>query len=294
MMHIAKAAVEAYQVHPAELKSSDRALLSFARTLQFRHEAGCRCQGQPSDILQMAPDALTHAAGPSESGSGEAGLVAPSSPGTMMTGQDGVKQDDLEARRKMSFEDFLKEPRTAKNQFWEGDVTDLVTLDSIVALQDSTISVSDPVGFLKIKAQWQAAQKVLTSVPKFIKQAADDLTKHMKLKIAAANRDKKRRSDQESRDALKQIKADAAAAAEAIKKRKLAEEQKVSGIFTLTLLPADLVPEIAPMRGITGPNLGSCHVLVLRTWSFAWQMRLCKKHWRAGADSTKKRWPKPN
>ena len=71
----------------------------------------------------------------------------------------------------------------------------------------------------------------------------------MKLKVAEAAREKKRKADQESKDALKRIKEDAQKAAEHVKRRKQEQENHGSSVFTATL-PADLVPLATEMSDL--------------------------------------------
>ena len=77
---VADAAAAAYRTHPEQLKTGDRALLSLARVLQFRHETGVRCLGSVTDILQLVPDAsLTRKSSGEPAGGAAAPQASPQS-----------------------------------------------------------------------------------------------------------------------------------------------------------------------------------------------------------------------
>ena len=241
---VAKKAMDTFKEHPTELKAADRALLSFARTLQFRFETGCRCQGQAKDIQQMVPDASMCAVGPSVSASvgSDSAAAAPPSPSSTAAKSQVVTAEQLAARQAMSFRDFLAEVRTQKHKFWDGNVADLPTLEEVEEMQDKALTERDPLEFAKLKKEWALKEKILQCIPKAIKQAADDISKHMKVKVTENNREKRRRDEQTSKDALRKIREDAQAAADQVKRRKT-EGKKAQALFTITL-PVETVPQV--------------------------------------------------
>ena len=116
--------------------------------------------------------------------------------------------------------------------------------------------------FLKYRTEWQQTEKAIKDTTKGTKQAADDLVKHMKLKVAEDKRSKKRQADQKAKDELQRVKSEAKQAAEAIKKRKMAQTDVVPGIFTADLPEANcaVVPTTAD------PTAGT-------DWACPWQCR---------------------
>ena len=115
VVSIAASAMDEFASHPAELKSSDRALLSFCRSVQFRHETGVRCAGKGS-VDQSGSSSL----GPDQAQPG-----SPCAMSTLTGGEMLLSPNLLEARKKLSFKDFLAEPPTSKNKFWEGELEHL-------------------------------------------------------------------------------------------------------------------------------------------------------------------------
>eukprot|EP00438_Fugacium_kawagutii_P014582 Skav210160 [mRNA] locus=scaffold1811:103411:117781:+ [translate_table: standard] len=237
-LQTAEAAIVAWRAHPNDLKTSDRALLAFCRVFQFRLEAGQRCNGSPEDIKQLVPDNSLCSGG---STAGSEGAKDESVNGSSCPWTDGMTdaektkiQESVDARKKLSFEDFLKESRTTQQKFWDGDLAALVPFAQLDALVDKILETSDVAVFLDLKKQWTSAQACMQTFAKGIKQAADDLVKHMKVKVAEAAREKKRKADAEAKNQLQKIKEEAKSAADAIKRRKTQSEKICPALFTAT------------------------------------------------------------
>ena len=249
----AAAAAEEYKKYPAPLRCSDRALLSFCRTLQFRHETGVRCAGRPEDVFWMVPDSSVSSVGPSGPAPTGAAQTQPATPNAAAAsvapsdGADVVSTDFIDQRKLVSFEDFLAEPRTSKNKFWDGKVEVLKELDAVQESMESLLECKEAKDFLVYKQEWLAAEKAFLQIPKGIKQAADDLTKHMKLRVAEDAREKKRAVDQKAKDDLQRVRNEAKQQAEAIKKRKLDQQSVVAKIYTVDM-PANLCATV-PIPG---------------------------------------------
>ena len=109
-------------------------------------------------------------------------------------------------------------------------------------MQDKALTERDPLEFAKLKKEWALKEKILQCIPKAIKQAADDISKHMKVKVTENNREKRRCDEQTSKDALRKIREDAQAAADQVKRRKT-EGKKAQALFTITL-PVETVPQV--------------------------------------------------
>ena len=179
---LAVSSMDQFAAHPTELKTSDRVLLSFARTLQFRYETGLRVDGGLKDIRQIVPDSFVSSVGQSGSAPVSSGQAAPATPSNMsvMTGCEQPAEDVLAARKAWSFEDFRKQKRTMRHKFWDADVSWLSEIDGLQLMLDHVLETKDPVKFLEYKKDWELIDKTLQQVAKGIKQAADDLSKHRK------------------------------------------------------------------------------------------------------------------
>ena len=241
----ANAAVTAWRIHPDELKATDRALLSFCRVLQFRLELGQRCLGNASEIVQLVPD-NSLCSGGATAGSA-ADLQSSACP------SDGVTSDEKannEARRGVRFEDFMKEPRTQAQKFWEGDLSAVVPVADLNAtVVDKILEAQDAGQFLALKKQWTQSQACYATLCKGIKQSADDLVKHMKVRVAENTREKKRKAEDAQREQLNKVKEDAKAAANAIKKRKLEETNQTPALYTTTW-PSEAAADVRKIDGI--------------------------------------------
>lgn len=237
-MQAAEAAVVAWRAHPNDLKTSDRALLAFCRVFQFRLEAGHRCSGSPEDIQQLVPDnSLCSGGSTAGSAGGKEGSINDSSCAWTdgMSDADKTKvKEAVDARKQIDFETFLQEGRSKTQKFWDGDHSALVPLGELDALVDKILETSDVTAFLDLKKQWTTAQTCMQTFSKGIKQAADDLVKHMKVKVAENAREKKRKADAEAKSQLQKIKEEAKSAADAIKKRKTQSEKVCRALFTAT------------------------------------------------------------
>ncbi|CAE7253612.1 unnamed protein product [Symbiodinium sp. CCMP2592] len=250
---VALAAVKEYEQYPAPLRASDRALLSFWL------ETGLRCAGKPEDMCWMVPDSSVSSAGPS----GHVPLgPAQSQPGTpnqavSATASEGaadaVSSEFIEQRKLLSFEGFLAEPRTSKNKFWDGGVNVLRELDVVQDSMETLLECKEPQEFLKYKQEWLASEKAFLQLPKAIKQSADDLTKHMKLRIAEDSREKKRQLDQKAKDDLQRVRNEAKQQAEAIKKRKLDQQSVVAKIYTVDM-PASMCAAVPTATSGSTPD----------------------------------------
>ena len=112
---------------PAELKASDRVLLTFCRTAQFRHELVEQILGQSAEICQLVPDER-HAADPA---------AAPGTPASAMTGAVDANLDELEKEKKaMTFEVFMQQSRLQDQKYWDLSTEDVKSLDQHRDLMD--------------------------------------------------------------------------------------------------------------------------------------------------------------
>ena len=275
-MPLAIKAMDDYKKHPAELRSSDRALLAFCRTLQFRHETGVRCLGRPEDLRWIVPDSSAGSSVgqsgpvPTVPGQGPSQPATPSNPGnssagavSVLNGADAVSSEFVQERASLSWENFLKEARTAKGKFWEGELSALRALESVQDSMEELLECKDAAVFLQYKQDWLATEKSLQQVHKGIKQAADDLSKHMKLKVTESAREKRRAEDQKARDELQRVRNEAKEAADQIKKRKLEQQAVVSAIFTCDL-PLNLCDAVPERTGLSTEGLA---------WDSPWVMK---------------------
>ena len=177
---------DAFLQHPPELKTCDRGLMSFARLLQFRQEVGVRLLGSPGDMLQLVPDAV---AADSEAQA----TPAPATPATTTSSFDAAAaQTQMEEKIKVPFGEWLKCERVAQLKFWPGEAGALMSLPDLTDMLEEILQVQEPEVFLALKNKWLEADKALQAIPKAMKSAADDLSKHMRLKVSEAARDKKR------------------------------------------------------------------------------------------------------
>ena len=180
------AAKDMFDKHPPQLKSTDRGLLSFARLLQFRQECGVRILGLPTDIIQLVPDA---AAADSE---GQAG-PSPATPGSVLSAFDATAiQGQCEDKTKMLFPEWIGSQRVQKLKFWPGEADALKTIADLQDMAERLLDIEDAKAFLDFKLEWQPVEKALLTVPKAMKQAGDDLMRHLKSRVAEDAREKKR------------------------------------------------------------------------------------------------------
>ena len=233
VMQAGVAASVAWRAHPNELKTTDRALLAFCRVFQFRFEAGHRCLGSPEDIVQLVPD-NSLCSGDSAAGSVGADESSCAWTDGMTDAQKTKVKEAVDARKKLSFEDFLKESRTTQQKFWDGEQTALVPLAVLESLVEKILETHEVGAFLELKKQWANAQVCMQTFTKGIKQSADDLVKHMKVKVAEAAREKKRKAEDDAKAQLQKIREEAKTAADAIKKRKTLHEKVCPALFTAT------------------------------------------------------------
>ena len=234
VMQTGIAATVAWRAHPNELKTTDRALLAFCRVFQFRFEAGHRCMGSPEDIEQLVPD---NSLCSGDSAAGSAGAMDESScawTDGMTDAQKTKVKEAVDARKKLSFEDFLKEARTTQQKFWDGEQAGLLPLAVLDSLVEKILETHDVAAFLDLKKQWANAQVCMQTFTKGVKQSADDLVKHMKVKVAEAAREKKRKAEDDAKAQLQKIRDEAKTAADAIKKRKTQHEKVCPALFTAT------------------------------------------------------------
>ena len=231
VMQTGVAATVAWRAHPNDLRSSDRALLAFCRVFQFRYEAGHRCMGSPEDIVQLVPD-NSLCSGDSAAGSAGADDSSCALTDGMTDAQKTKVQEALDARKKLSFEDFLKENRSKQQKFWDGEHSALVPLAVLESIVEKILETHEVGAFLEFKKQWANAQLCMQTFTKGIKQSADDLVKHMKVKVAEAAREKKRKAEDDAKAQLQKIREEAKTAADAIKKRKTQHEKVCPALFT--------------------------------------------------------------
>ena len=240
----------AYREYPSELKTNDRALVSFCRVMQFRQETVARCMGFPDGIVHLVPDSSL-VGGPGNQGDQSTGgsVAAPSSPTqSQMTGAAPYQAEAQQAtRNEVSWEDFLKEARTMNQKFWDGDLKDIMPIEEVHTLMEHILEAKDPAEFLALKKTWQAYEKAAGQIGKGAKQGAEDVCRHMKVKAAENTREKKRKADADAKAELQKVKDEAKAAAEAIKKRKLQSEEKSDPLYSLDM-PPDVAPEVETLE----------------------------------------------
>ena len=142
---------------PAALRASDRAGLSFIRTYQFRRELVARLGGFESEIAHLVPDsARLPADGQSQS------PPSPQSAITGVTAESIAKADD--ARRKVAFKDFLLEEQTTERKFWDGDLTELLSIDELRELMNKVLDVKCADQFCKSRALGKLQRRPLRLV----------------------------------------------------------------------------------------------------------------------------------
>ena len=219
---------------PAELKASDRVLLTFCRTAQFRHELVAQILGQSAEICQLVPDE-GHAADPA---------AAPGTPASAMTGAVDAKLDELEKEKKaMTFEVFMQQSRLQDQKYWDLSTEDVKSLDQLRDLMDIVMAAPSSEKFLAAKAQWEKANKALAEISKGLKLATDDVLKHMKVKLSERERDNKRKAENDAKEQLAKVRKAAKEAAEAIKQKKALEAQgSTASLFQSTF--SDGIPQV--------------------------------------------------
>lgn len=187
-----------------------------------------------SELFLLVPDASCDGALSKEQDGHEDKTDAGVSTAPVLTGIP-VPNTDIEARRAVSFEQFLEEPRTKTHKFWEGDLGVIFCLDDSVQLKEEILDCKEPAPFLRLKDKWQKCEKACAQVVKGIKQSADDLAKRLKVKVSEEKREQKRKQEQEAKDQLQKVRAEAKAAADAIKKRRLSQDSQCPPLFTTSL-----------------------------------------------------------
>ena len=232
-----------YADHPDDLKASDRILITFCRTAQQRQELVARILGQPADICQLVPDG--HAAG---------AAAAPGTPASEVTvtgdAMKAVVEQELAKKKAMSFEVFLEQESVRAQKFWQGELSSVVSIQSLRELIDAVMAAQTSETFLQLKHQWEQSNKALTEISKGLKIATDDVYKHLKAKLSEQARDKKRKADAAAKQQLAKVKAEAKAAADSIKKRKTdAHGQGVSK----PLFKSNLPPEVQDVAELSTP-----------------------------------------
>ena len=55
-------------------------------------------------------------------------------------GADVILPDELEAQKKMSFEDFLKAAHAHQHRFWDAAIEDLPRLDDVLQMEDKMLT----------------------------------------------------------------------------------------------------------------------------------------------------------
>ena len=215
---------EAWQKHPSELKSKDRAALQFLRIYQFRFEVIARLAGAADAITKLVPDGKPSAA---------EGVANPSSPGSAMTGltQEELNKAAAESM-KMEFKDFLAQEFVASQKFWEGD--GLCTLDSLRQVQETVLDCATAEEFLQSKKTWQDAEKAIHVCIKGTKVSCDDVVKHLKSMVTEDKRQKKRKQSQDEKEALKKARMEATEKVAEIKSRKAAGAP-IPSLFTASV-----------------------------------------------------------
>ncbi|CAE6929570.1 unnamed protein product [Symbiodinium sp. CCMP2592] len=250
---------EAWQKHPSELKSKDRAALQFLRIYQFRFEVIARLAGQPDLITKLVPDKLVPDA------NAAAGVTNPPSPGSVMTGHT---QEDLTKAAadsmKMDFQDFLAQEFVISQKFWDGD--GICTLDSLRQQQETVLDCATAEEFLASKKTWQDAEKAIHMCVKGSKVSSDDVIKHLKSMIAEDKRQKKRKQTNDEKEALKKARLEATEKVAEIKSRKAAGAA-VPSLFTASVDGIDLVQTYAAADLATGRQ---------EIWRSPW--KLAEKH----------------
>ena len=251
-----------YRDHPDYLKSCDRVLLTFCRTAQFRHELVARILGQSAEILQLVPDGTEHGAGHAVDPAAAPGTPASTLTPSVLTGQEEVAVQDQEgAKRQMKFEVFLQQKRVQDHKFWDGDTSALTTLEKLRELPSEVLDVKSAEDFMARKRQWEESQKLLAEISKGLKIAADDVFKHMKVKVNEHAREKKRKADADAKDQLAKVRKEAAAAANAIKKKKT---EASSGSNAAVLFQSSFPEDLPCVKTWDGKDSGSVD------WSTPW------------------------
>lgn len=179
----------------------------------------------------------------------------------------GADADVLTARRQVTFEEFLQEHRASKEKFWEGETEHVMCLGDAWAFLDQILDAQDTATFLGLKRKWNLAEKALGQIVKGVKQSADDLTRHMKVKVSENNRAQKRKAEEQDKQALQKVKDDAKAAADAIKKRKQSAEA-VPALFTASV-PDNVAQRVS--------HLDSLAQVAETQWrhDFPWKCPMC-------------------
>lgn len=121
----------------------------------------------------------------------------------------------LATKQKQTMREFLNSDRCVSQKFWEGEAKDLQDIDSLRVLMDEVLSAQTAEAFLKLKAEWQQAEKIAQRVSKAVKLSADDVMRHMKVKSAEVAREKKRKESQAAKTELQKTRKEQQAAAEA-------------------------------------------------------------------------------
>ncbi|CAE7394875.1 unnamed protein product [Symbiodinium sp. CCMP2592] len=232
-------AVEKWRDHPANLKAKDRAALSFLKVLQARHRMMAQVLGKPQVIQQLISE-------PSEPAPVEASAVAPGSPKSEMTGQQEARlQTETASKRNQSFKEFIEDPGVLAHKCWDGELTDLMSIEDLHELRDQVLDVDTAEKFLACKTQWAKAEKAVKQLSGNFKSAADDLQKHLRSVVSEETRSKKREASQKEKDALRKVKQEAADAAAEIKKRKQKTSETQLALFTADCKD---VPTVAEMK----------------------------------------------
>jgi hypothetical protein len=166
---------------------------------------------------------------------------------TGYTGADGAnKKESDEDRKKITFEDFMSEQRTMTQKFWDGHPSDVMPFEQVQTLMENILDTQEPAKFLEFKKQWQSCERAFHQIAKGAKQSADDTMRHMKVRLAASTREKKRKADQDAKAELQKVREDAKAAADLIKKRKQCNEDKVDPLYTVNI-SAEVAAEVCKM-----------------------------------------------
>eukprot|EP00435_Cladocopium_sp_Y103_P072414 s111_g40.t1 len=246
-------AEKAFKEYPQEMRVNDRALISFLRVMQFRREMVARCTGSVDCIVSLVPDASASTqSGVNADQSAADSAVAPSSPAqSMLTGFTAAKKElEEEDRKKVTFDVFMQEQRTTNQKFWDGHLRDVMPFEQVHTVTENILDTQEPQKFLELKKQWQSCERAYHQIAKGTKQSADDVMRHMKVRLAENTREKKRKAEQEAKAELQKVREDAKAAAEMIKKRKQTSEEKTDPLYTV-----DLKPEVAAQVCISETKL---------------------------------------
>ena len=240
------AAEKAFKEYPQEMRVNDRALISFCRVMQFRREMVARCTGSVDCIVSLVPDASATPSQQPQSGvnadqSAADSAAAPSSPTqSVLTGFTAHKKEqeaEDDDRTKVTFDAFMQEQRTMNQKFWDGHLGDVMPFEQVHTVMENILDTQEPQKFLELKKQWQSCERAYHQIAKGAKQSADDVVRHMKVRLAESTRDKKRKAEQDAKAELQKVREDAKAAAEMIKKRKQTSEEKTDPLYTVNLTP---------------------------------------------------------